>query len=302
MLALLHILLLLVSQSQAADLVASLSGESTASTLTNLLGKAGLTSALASGDFTVFAPTDAAFARVPQDVLNDVLSDTTKLKNLLMYHVVSGVTHSANITDDMTATTLSGDKVRLNVYPDNNVVTINGKTISSPDHDADNGVIHYIDDVIMPPANSVFEILGQDPEFSTFISLIGAAGVSSDFLADPITVFAPTNAAFNLIPDSDIALLKGNPTQLKNLIEYHILPHTVYAAGVYHHEYEESVDYVHDRVHIRKNADGVRVNNAKVTAVDINAKNGVIHKIDHVLIPVRVGFFLRTGKGGVGRK
>jgi len=279
MLALLHILLLLVSQSQAADLVASLSGESTASTLTNLLGKAGLTSALSSGDFTVFAPTDAAFARVPQDVLNDVLSDTTKLKNLLMYHVVSGVTHSANITDDMTATTLSGDKVRLNVYPDNNVVTINGKTISSPDHDADNGVIHYIDNVIMPPANSVFEIQ-----------------------ADPITLFAPTNAAFNLMPDSDIAKLRGNPTQLKNLIEYHILPHTVYAAGVYHHEYEESVDYVHDRVHIRKNADGVRVNNAKVTAVDINAKNGVIHKIDHVLIPVRVGFFLRTGKGGVGRK
>jgi len=300
MLASLQILVLLISQSLGADLLGTINGDGKASTLANLITKAGLDSALSSGDFTIFAPTDAAFARVPQDILNDVLSDTNKLKNLLMYHVVSGVTHSADIKDDMSVATLSGDNVRLNVYSHNNAVTANGKTISDPDHDADNGVIHYIDDVIMPPTKTIWETIVADPDFSTLVAMINASGIGNEFMADPLTLFAPTNAAFDLVPDSDVAKLQTTLDKLAYLLEYHLLPHTVYSKGIYHHEYEQSTDPVHDRVHIRQDASGVRVNNAKVTAADINCKNGVVHKIDHVLIPVRVGFWLRTGK--VGRK
>jgi len=296
------VVLSVVGSSLGANVVETLTAEPTASTLVALINQAGLASALTSSDVTVFAPTDAAFAKVPAATLAALQGNATALANLLKYHVVSGTVGSSSITDDMLAPSLAGSDIRLNLYPHNSLVTANGAVISSPDHAADNGMIHYIDSVIMPPTMDMYDTLKNDPKYSTLMTALATAGLPGH-LSGSHTIFAPTNDAFAKLAPSDLdKLLKESPPiHLVNLLEYHVLDHVVFSEGLFNHEYEGTIDVAHDRVHIRVTADGVMVNNAKVTAADHLATNGVLHEIDHVLVPVRVGFWLRTGHGGVGK-
>jgi len=289
--------LLLVGQCLGADLVDTLVAENTASTLVQLVTKAGLVSALKSGTFTIFAPTDAAFARVPSSTLTSLLGDNQALANLLKYHVVAGTVRSTDLKNEMTPTTLAGSSLRVNIYTHNKVNTINGKTITEVDRQADNGVIHFIDDVIMPPSGNAVDAVKSDPELSTLLTAVSAAGIAKEFLANPETVFAPTNAAFAKLDQDSLKKLLGDAGRLRETLEYHAVPHTLYAAGLWNHEFPKSSDSHEDRLHIRVNSEGVTVNNAKVIEADINVSNGVVHKIDSVLIPIRVAFWLRSGIG-----
>jgi len=291
---------LLLVPTQGADVVDKLVSNSKASTLVSLVTKAGLADALKSGTFTIFAPTDDAFSRVPQDTLNSLLADTNALADLLKYHVVSGAVYAKDIKNDMQADTLAGKKIRLNTYSHNNVVDVNGKKVSQADVKADNGVIHFIDDVIMPPTKTIVQLVSEDPELSTLLSTVKAAGIANEFLADPETLFAPTNAAFGRVNSRDLTKLSGDASRLKETLEYHVVPHTLFANGLYNREFPKSADSHEDRLRITVGSSGVKVNNANVIKTDIQATNGVIHKIDHVLIPVRVGLWLRLG--GIGKR
>jgi len=291
---------LLLSPCLGADLVDTLVGRPEASTLVQLVTKAGLVDTLKGGTFTILAPTDAAFAKVPTATLSSLLTDNAALKNVLLYHVIPGNVPSSAVTDELTAATAQGGKVRFNVYSHNNVVTVNGKKISTVDVQADNGVIHFIDDVILPVDKTIVQIIAEDPELSTLLTAMTAAGVAFEFQADPRTVFAPTNAAFAALDPNDLNKLLGDKNRLEETIEYHAIKDTDFAIGLYDKEYVKSIDGAEDYIKISVGNNGVFANNGKVVAADIQATNGVIHKIDHVLIPRSVATWLRGVN--VGRK
>ena len=119
----------LVAAVKAADLVGRLKGD---------------------GPFTVFAPTDDAFSKLPKGTLESLLKpeNKKKLQDILTYHVVAGKVMSTDITGDMQPSTVNGSTLNINLK--NGKVMINDATVISADIDADNGVIHVIDKVLIP--------------------------------------------------------------------------------------------------------------------------------------------------------
>lgn len=118
----------LVAAVEAAGLVETLSGE---------------------GPFTVFAPTDEAFAALPEGTVEGLLADTEALTAILTYHVVPGAVMSGDLSDDMMAGTVNGADITVSI--DMGTVKINDATVVTADIETSNGVIHVIDSVILPP-------------------------------------------------------------------------------------------------------------------------------------------------------
>lgn len=119
-------------------------------TLVTALTEADLVSALeAEGPYTVFAPTDEAFNKLPKDVLSSLLEDKEALKNVLLYHVVSGDITSKQIVKLNDAMTLNGSDIKIKV--DDGKVMVNDSQVVGADVVASNGIIHVIDTVLLPP-------------------------------------------------------------------------------------------------------------------------------------------------------
>ena len=134
----------------AADIVDTAVSAGSFKTLVTAVQKAGLVETLKSaGPFTVFAPTDEAFAKVPKATLDALLADPAKLAAVLKYHVVSGKVMAADVKTGAVST-VEGSKARL-VAKDGKV-TINKANVVKADIETSNGVIHVIDAVILPPA------------------------------------------------------------------------------------------------------------------------------------------------------
>jgi uncharacterized surface protein with fasciclin (FAS1) repeats len=118
-------------------------------TLVAAVEAAGLVDTLkGEGPFTVFAPTDEAFAALPEGTVEGLLQDPEALAKILTYHVVPGAVMAADLTDGMTAATVEGQDVTFTV---GDTVMVNDATVSTADIAASNGVIHVIDSVILPP-------------------------------------------------------------------------------------------------------------------------------------------------------
>lgn len=120
-------------------------------TLVAAVQAAGLVDTLkGAGPFTVFAPTDEAFAKLPAGTVEGLLKDTAKLKDILLYHVVAGKVMAADVVKLTSADTVLGQPVAIKV--EGGKVMINEATVIITDIEASNGVIHVIDTVILPPA------------------------------------------------------------------------------------------------------------------------------------------------------
>jgi uncharacterized surface protein with fasciclin (FAS1) repeats len=118
-------------------------------TLTSLLKKAGLVKTLkGKGPYTVFAPTDAAFAKVPQATLDELGQDKAKLRSVLLYHVAGRKLTAAKIVKRSSVKTLNGQRVRIRVRGE--TVRVGGARVTTADVLASNGVIHIIDKVLIP--------------------------------------------------------------------------------------------------------------------------------------------------------
>ena len=118
-------------------------------TLAMLLKKAGLVRTLGErGPYTVFAPTDTAFAKVPQRTLDSLLADKRKLRAVLLYHVVAGKVTSARVAELSSAKTLNGGTVRIRVA--GSKVFVNAARVTKADVMASNGVIHVLNRVLVP--------------------------------------------------------------------------------------------------------------------------------------------------------
>lgn len=131
-----------------ADIVDTAVAAGSFSTLVAAVKAAGLVETLkGAGPFTVFAPTDEAFAKLPAGTVDALLKDVPKLKKILTYHVVSGKVMAADVVKLKSAKTVEGSEVKIDA---SSGVKVNNATVITPDVAADNGVIHIIDTVLMP--------------------------------------------------------------------------------------------------------------------------------------------------------
>jgi uncharacterized surface protein with fasciclin (FAS1) repeats len=269
------------------------------STLVTALDTAGLVEALqGDGPFTVFAPTNDAFAALPEGALDALLADTEALSNVLLYHVVDGKVMAADVVglDGQEVATLSGESVMVTLDGEN--VMINEATVVITDIEASNGVIHVVDAVILPPADdmadaemdkmdqTIVDIAVSDENFSTLVTALDAAGLVEALQGEgPFTVFAPTNDAFDALPEGALDALLADTEALSDVLLYHVAAGKAMAADVVELDGQKVETLLGQYVDIMIDGEAVMVDNAMVTATDIKASNGVIHVIDAVLLP-----------------
>ncbi len=235
------------------------------------------------GPFTVFAPNDAAFAKLPGASLEGLIADKAALASVLTYHVVAGRVMAADVVKLSWAKTVNGQSLRVTSTKDG--VFVDGAKVVATDIQTTNGVIHVLDAVVMPRKDVVDTAVGAG-SFGTLVTAVKAAGLVETLKGKgPFTVFAPTDAAFAALPAGAVdGLLKDVP-QLRAVLTYHVVSGRVLSTDLPVGTHE--VATVEGRtLRIVKAADGtVTVNGAKVVAADVIAGNGVIHVIDGVALP-----------------
>lgn len=263
-------------------------------TLLTALRTADLEDALKSpGPFTVFAPTNKAFAALPDGTVETLLrpENKSKLQSILTYHVVKGRVMSSDLMNYSNAKTLHGNKVRLTLM-------INGASVIKPDIKSSNGVIHVIDSVILPDnfkpiqgyadkrapkmaEKNIIQTAMATGQFKTLVAAIEAADLVGALSGKgPFTVFAPTDAAFKKLPAGTVTTLlqPENKAKLQAILKYHVLP-----ANLSTHEILKS--------HTVKTLNGqsiypsVMLENSTIKMKNIFCRNGVIHVIDSVMLP-----------------
>jgi uncharacterized surface protein with fasciclin (FAS1) repeats len=261
-------------------------------TLVAAVQAAGLVDTLkGDGPFTVFAPTDAAFDTLPAGKLDELLKPENKdqLTAILTYHVMPGKVMAAQVVGMDAAETVQGAEVAITASGGS--VKVNEANVTATDIDCANGVIHVIDAVIFPPepeqeAKDVVDTAVASDDFTTLVAAVEAAGLVDTLKGDgPFTVFAPTDAAFDNLPAGtlDELLEPENGDKLTSILTYHVVPGKVMAAEVVGMDAAETIQGA--EVAIAAEGGSVKLNDANVTATDIECVNGVIHVIDAVLLP-----------------
>ena len=274
------------SSPEPKDIVDIAIADGRFTTLVAAVQAAGLVDTLKSaGPFTVFAPTDEAFAKLPPGTVESLLlpENLETLKQILLYHVVPGKLMAADVVQLSFVYTAAGLPVRIQVK--DGKVFINDAQVIITDIQASNGVIHVIDCVLLPPKDIVDTAIA-DGRFTTLVAAVQAAGLVDTLKsAGPFTVFAPTDEAFAYLPAGTVEeLLKPeNLEQLKTLLLYHVVPGFYFASDVVS---QTSLMTAAGLPLAVKVMDGkVYVDDIQIIITDIFTANGVIHVIECVLMP-----------------
>ena len=265
----------LVAAVKAADLVETLKGK---------------------GPFTILAPTDEAFEKLPKGTLESLLKEENrdKLKKILTYHVISGNVKSTDVVKLTEAATAMGDKIVIKAKDD--IVMFNDSKLVKADIECSNGVIHVIDTVLIPGQDSgtktsqkknIIETATEAGSFKTLIAAVKAAELSETLMGEgPFTVFAPNDEAFKKIPAETLKslLLPENKEKLQAILKYHVVSGDVRAADVVKLKTAKTVNGQEVNIKITDKK-GVMIDGANVIKTDIECGNGVIHIIDAVIMP-----------------
>jgi len=258
-------------------------------TLTAALAAADLVDALeGDGPFTVFAPTDAAFAKLPAGTVEALLKpeNRDRLTAILTYHVAAGELNARAAVEAGRAETLNGQRVEIVYDRGAHQVRVDGATVVEADIACSNGVIHVIDEVILPSTDTILETAAAAGSFETLAAAIEAAGLVDALSGDgPFTVFAPTDEAFAALPEGALAdLLKPeNRSKLQDILKLHVVSGRVYSDQAVAAGEAEALQGGELSIAV---TDGVaRVDGARLVTTDIEAANGVIHVIDAVILP-----------------
>ena len=280
-----------IPEPQLSDIVDTAVADGRFTTLTAALGAAELVETLkGEGPFTVFAPTDDAFAKLPEGTVESLLllENLEQLQSILLYHVVSGKVMASDVVTLTSADTVLGDAITIKVE-DGKVFLNDTVEVIITDVEASNGVIHVIDSVLLPPAklSDIVDTAVADGRFTTLAAALGAANLVDTLKGEgPFTVFAPTDDAFAKLPEGTVEslLLPENLEQLQSILLYHVVSGKVMASDVVT---LTSADTVGGQAITIKVEDGkVFLNDTiEVIITDVEASNGVIHVIDAVLLP-----------------
>ena len=270
-------------------------------TLVTALQAAGLDATLAdeTQSFTVFAPTDAAFAMIDPETLNLLIADTDALSSVLLQHVVSGEVNSvtAYTLNGSSATTASGAAIPVAINTELDTLTFGGATVQTTDIYTTNGIIHVIDTVVIadvelptPPA-SIVDVAVSNGSFTTLVAALQATGLDTvlDDQQSTFTVFAPTDAAFALLGQDTIDALLADPDTLKDILLYHVISGSEIlqdAAITVAQSESNKVDMANERqTALTLAGSTLYINKSAVSLADVMADNGVIHVVDQVILP-----------------
>ena len=251
-----------------------------------------------AGPFTVFAPTNDAFvaALAELKLTKDQLLNSPDLAKILTYHVLGSKVLKADIPFGKPVASVQGDTLTIDTTAAITDQYGRKSKITATDILAANGVIHVIDKVILPKniaavaTKNIVEIAASVPEFSTLVTALQAAGLTTTLASPgPFTVFAPTNAAFAKIAPATLSALLADKPALIKVLTYHVVPGKVLksdvvpligkpiatAAG------PSATFVVGSDLKITDQKNG----QSQITATDTFATNGVIHTIDTVIMP-----------------
>lgn len=267
-------------------------GNAEFSILVEALSKANLVDALnGTGSFTVFAPTNTAFQNLFASLGITGIEDLSAeaLTPILLYHVIGSELKSTQLSNGYveTLSLFSPGDYPINLLIDLELgVQINGMSnVTTADVMASNGVIHIIDEVILPP--TVVDIAIANQSFTHLVAAVVKADLVNALMADgPFTVFAPTDAAFEaLFTELGVSGIDELSAEtLTPILLYHVVSSNVRAADVS----TGMVPTLNTEAELDITVDGssVMINgNTNVVATDVQGKNGVVHVIDKVLLP-----------------
>jgi uncharacterized surface protein with fasciclin (FAS1) repeats len=277
-----------VAPAATKTIVETAIGAGSFNTLVAAVKAAGLAETLSGpGPFTVFAPTDAAFAKLPAGTVESLLKpeNKAKLAAILTYHVVPGTVMAADVVKLKNAGTVQGQRVDIVVK--DGTVSVDGAKVTATDIACSNGVIHVIDTVILPTDKNIVEVAASNGSFNTLVAAVKAAGLVETLSGKgPFTVLAPTDAAFAKLPAGTLEnLLKPeNKQQLIDILTYHVVPGVAaYSDQVV--KMTEVPTVFGATVPVAVKDGKVKLGAATVVAVDVETSNGVIHVIDTVILP-----------------
>ncbi|MFD2574207.1 fasciclin domain-containing protein [Spirosoma soli] len=268
--------------------------------LTAAINRAGLATTLSgAGPYTVLAPSDDAF-RVAgfADVAAINAAPDTTLRRILQYHVLTSLVPSSSVVTGQpalavpTSVSTAGSVYLTRVA--SNSLSVNEAHVLQEDGLATNGVVYAIDRVLTPPSGNILQVVQRDTTLSLLARAAtrgGTAVVSALSGTTPLTIFAPTNAAFRAIGYTSAVIDTVNLARLTSVLTYHVIP-SVRAYSPTLTNGAVLTTFQSGTVSVGVSATGVTVtgrgngtNASNVTTPNINATNGVIHKIDRVLLP-----------------
>jgi len=270
---------------KAKDIVDTAVSAGQFKTLAAALKAAGLVETLKSkGPFTVFAPTDEAFAKLPKGTVEGLLKPENKdqLIAILTYHVVPGRVMAKDVVKLKKAKSVQGAEIQVRVKKKR--VLVDKAVVTATDIQCSNGVIHVIDSVILP--RDIVDTAVAAGQFKTLAAALKAAGLVKTLKGKgPFTVFAPTDEAFGKLPEGTVKeLLKPeNKDKLTAILTYHVVAGKVMAKDVVKLSSAKTVQG--SEVSIKVSDGKVMVDKATVIAPDIVCGNGVVHVIDSVILP-----------------
>ncbi|KAK3577238.1 hypothetical protein CHS0354_030520 [Potamilus streckersoni] len=234
------------------------------------------------GMFTIFAPNNYAFSRLPDNLKERILKDQRTAEAVVRHHVAEGIYCGESVLITSGLKTMDGSKVtfrcRKNGYYVDNV-----KVISS-DNIAGNGVFHTIDKLLIPRAVKTMDDLARDLNLNKFLQLSHEAGLL-DLLESrsDMTLFAPTDEAFNALPTSFQTALLSEPVEMEQLFEYHLVKGKITQDDMIGDKYLETESGKKMKISVHRN--GILVNDGEIITPNEECSNGIIHVIDKVLIP-----------------
>lgn len=256
-------------------------------TLATALEAAGLVGTIKDANsLTVFAPTDEAFEKLPEGTVESLLKPENKdqLIAVLTYHVAKGRVRAQEVAGLRTVETLNGQRIDIGVTDGR--IQLNESNVISADIRASNGIIHVIDEVLIPESKKIPEIAQRAGDFGTLVTALQEAKLVEPLLGKgPFTVLAPTDNAFSSLPEGTVAsLLKPeNRDDLQRILKYHVVEGRLYTDDFLKNRTYTTLAGV--KVKLAFNNGGFKANSSNVVASDIDAANGVIHVIDAVLLP-----------------
>ena len=256
--------------------------------LAGLVVDQGLVEALRAGPYTVFAPTDDAFAKLPLDVLHTVQDNSDVLKTVLLHHVVDG----AITPEEMKAgelKTLAGDMLTVTKVGD--TFFVDGNPVGAGVQ-ATNGYVYVMSDVLVPAVGTVVDVAVtfKDAGFGTLVDAVTAAGLVETLQGDgPFTVFAPVDAAFAALDKATLDAALNDPKGLlTTVLTYHVV-----AGKITSDQFTDGgklTTVQGEELTTTKDDQGNWLINGNPIAVqNIQASNGVIHAMGAVLLPPSLG-------------
>jgi len=234
-------------------------------------------------NFTLFGVPNDGFGTMPSQYISDPQWNK-HLLNVLTYHILPGNVFLVNFTEGATYATLGTTPIAVsNADP----FQIDGINVTDADIIADNGVVHVVESVLLPPSarDTAYDLVSQFPQFTTLFGLLEAANLTDALQGEgPITLAAPVNQAFDALPEGSLESLQADPDALQEVLLYHVIPELANfgdLAGISSTFPTAQGSQVTFTPGVATN----KINDADVQFADLLVRNGYLHVIDQVLMP-----------------